>query len=35
MVVHRLSSMIYSLKKAVYRQVCVFFQLQIRINELK
>lgn len=35
MVVRRISSIFYTLKKVVYRQVCVFFQLQIKINELK
>ena len=31
MVVHRLSSMIYSLKKAVYRQVCGFFSYKLEL----
>lgn len=35
MAAHRLSSLILSLKKAVYRLVCGFFQLQIKISELK
>ncbi len=35
MAAHRLSSLILSLKKAVYRLVCGFFQLKININELK